>query len=730
MGIVYLASSPADDVVALKLVRSELAEDQDFRRRFKSEVATARRVGGVCTAKVRDADVDADRPWVVTEFVAGPNLADLVDRHGPLPPDQQRALALGLTEALVAIHRVGIVHRDLKPNNVLCSPAGPKVIDIGIAQTADATRVTLTGEVIGSPAWMSPEQVEGGAATSSADIFSLGLVLAFAATGRPPFGKGQFERVMWRVLNEPPDLGEDGSLDAELRPLVVRMLAKDSAQRPSAEEALDTLSRQGDAAAATVAQVLDRSWVLPAGEVVHIGDAANAEENLGLQDRSIPILNEDTPAPTAAGDYPFNAELEPAERVARWRPLTNWVATVPLLVWLVVLTAGSAAVVATGYVAILVTGRLPDSFGDYLMGVLRYRWRVSSFLFGFTDRYPGYGLNAGYVDPGDRPAVVYSAHPLDRQRSTVLVRGLLIVPHLVALSVTAVAALVLLALGWWGVLIRGQWPRGPRSWLLGWLRWALRVRAYGWLIVDQYPPFWTAGQASGQSSTAATAPGRPDVRLDPKEVTGPPWPRLVAVDGFAPPRPVVWPVLVGALLLAGGATLAVIGLSTPRRPATVGGSDASRALESKLVAAPSAFAVARGTDAYRGPISARTFDDYFQTNGAATGLGFLTGYGIGYQNPLNGDSIQLFLLRFVSPQAASRFTEGLSLNPDILFQADPVIPGGRVYDSTTADSTDTYQHGAIASKGSTVMVVDYAGGNRVRPILVNELAQQQYERMA
>jgi hypothetical protein len=275
MGLVYLASSPDDDVVALKLIRPELADDQDFRRRFKSEVAAVQRVDGICTAKVRDADVDADRPWVVTDFVAGPNLADLVDRNGPLPRDQQRALALGLTEALVAIHRAGIVHRDLKPTNVLCSPSGPKVIDFGIAQTADATTVTLTGEVIGSPSWMSPEQVGGGAATTGADMFSLGAVLVFAATGRPPFGKGQLEGVMWRILNEPADLGGVGLLDAGLRPLVVRMLEKDPAKRPNAREVLDQLSGREQDAARTVTQVLHRSWVLPAAEVIRVGGSRN-----------------------------------------------------------------------------------------------------------------------------------------------------------------------------------------------------------------------------------------------------------------------------------------------------------------------------------------------------------------------------------------------------------------------------------------------------------------------
>jgi serine/threonine protein kinase len=271
MGVVYLASSPTDEVVALKLVRPELADDNEFRRRFKSEVAVVRRVGGVCTAKVRDADVDADRPWVVTDFVAGPNLADLVIRRGPVAPDQQHGLALGLTEALVAIHQAGIVHRDLKPTNVLCSPSGPKVIDFGIACTVDRTMITVTGEVIGSPAWMSPEQVEEKTVSSSADMFSLGSVLVFAATGRPPFGGGQLEAVMWRILNGAPDLGDEGSLDAKLRPLVVRMLKKNPAERPNAQEAFDQLSGLGQDTTGTVTQVLNRSWILPASEVLHVG---------------------------------------------------------------------------------------------------------------------------------------------------------------------------------------------------------------------------------------------------------------------------------------------------------------------------------------------------------------------------------------------------------------------------------------------------------------------------
>jgi serine/threonine protein kinase len=297
MGIVYLASSPADDVVALKLVRPELADDEEFRRRFKSEVALVRRVGGVCTAKVRDADVGADRPWVVTDFVAGPNLRDLVDRHGPVPPDQQRALALGLAEALVAIHGAGVVHRDLKPENVLCSPSGPKVIDFGIARAADTAVVTLSGEVIGSPAWMSPEQVGGGPVTCSADMFSLGSVLVFASTGHPPFGKGQMEAIMWRILNGAPDLVEESSFDPELRPLVIRMLEKDPAARPNAQEVLDQLSGLGRAEMGTITEVLNRTWMLPASEVVHVDFPEGGRERIDVDAR------EEVSTPAAGGSH-------------------------------------------------------------------------------------------------------------------------------------------------------------------------------------------------------------------------------------------------------------------------------------------------------------------------------------------------------------------------------------------------------------------------------------------
>lgn len=273
MGVVYLASSPVDDVVAVKLIRADLAQDPAFRARFRREVDAARRVGGICTARVRDADLEGERPWVVTDFVAGPNLADLVARHGPLPADQQRALAAGLAEALAAVHDAGVIHRDLKPTNVLCSPAGPRLIDFGIAQAADATSATLTGQLVGSPSWMAPEQIRGQSATPAIDLFALGSVLAFAATGRPPFGDGQMEAVMYRILNEEPDLGPPGVIASELHPLIEALLSKDPTARPSPNRILTELAGSSANPAHAVTVMLDRTWVLPASEAVGISAA-------------------------------------------------------------------------------------------------------------------------------------------------------------------------------------------------------------------------------------------------------------------------------------------------------------------------------------------------------------------------------------------------------------------------------------------------------------------------
>ena len=190
MGRVFLGVSPGGRPVAVKAIRAELAANPEFRARFGREVAAARRVSGVFTAQVVDADVDGPVAWMATAYVPGPSLAEAVDTHGPLPEASLLALAAGLAESLNAIHAVGVVHRDLKPSNVLLAEDGPRVIDFGISRATESTMLTQAGLVVGSPGFMSPEQAMGSDVGPSSDIFNLGAVLAFAATGEGPFGTG------------------------------------------------------------------------------------------------------------------------------------------------------------------------------------------------------------------------------------------------------------------------------------------------------------------------------------------------------------------------------------------------------------------------------------------------------------------------------------------------------------------------------------------------------------
>lgn len=239
MGQVYLARSQGNRLVAVKVIRSELAEERGFRARFATEIAAARNVGGLYTAAVIDSDAEAELPWMATAYVPGPSLAEAVHDDGPLPVNTVAVLAAGLAEALAAIHRAGVVHRDLKPSNVLLAADGPRVIDFGISQSTGRSVITETGAVLGSPGFMSPEQAKGQRGIGSpADIFSLGAVLAFAATGIGPFGSGGTPVLLYRVVNEEPRLAQ---VPARLRPLIARCLAKDPVIRPAAEEVLELL---------------------------------------------------------------------------------------------------------------------------------------------------------------------------------------------------------------------------------------------------------------------------------------------------------------------------------------------------------------------------------------------------------------------------------------------------------------------------------------------------------
>jgi eukaryotic-like serine/threonine-protein kinase len=235
MGQVFLGMSAGGRPIAVKVIRTELATDPEFRARFRREVAAAQKVSGLFTALVVDADLDSPTPWLATAYVAGPSLTEAVREHGPLPVCTVLALAAGLAESLSAIHAAGVVHGDLKPSNVLLAEDGPRVIDFGISQAAEASAATGPKLMIGSPRFMSPEQVLGSDISPASDMFSLGAVLTFAATGQGPFGSGSSAAVMFRLVNSPASLGK---VPRELRGLIGTCLAKHPSDRPTARELL------------------------------------------------------------------------------------------------------------------------------------------------------------------------------------------------------------------------------------------------------------------------------------------------------------------------------------------------------------------------------------------------------------------------------------------------------------------------------------------------------------
>ncbi|MFB8117690.1 protein kinase [Streptomyces sp. NPDC055962] len=230
MGVVYLGSDRRGQRVALKVIRPDLAEDQEFRSRFAREVSAARRIRGGCTARLVAADLEADRPWFATQYVPGPSLHDKVVEEGPLSAAEVASIGAALSEGLVAVHEAGVVHRDLKPSNILLSPKGPRIIDFGIAWSTGASTLTHVGTAVGSPGFLAPEQVRGAAVTPATDVFSLGATLAYAAMADSPFGHGSSEVMLYRVVHEEPHLFD---VHDALAPLVRACLAKDPEERPS-----------------------------------------------------------------------------------------------------------------------------------------------------------------------------------------------------------------------------------------------------------------------------------------------------------------------------------------------------------------------------------------------------------------------------------------------------------------------------------------------------------------
>ncbi|MGW1408543.1 serine/threonine-protein kinase [Streptomyces sp. NPDC002403] len=326
MGQVYLARSERGRTVAIKLVRGELAEQQEFRDRFRHEVRAARQVGSTWTAPVLDADTEAAVPWVATGYVAGPSLhATVTGRpgtpgsaasgaYGPLPERSVHILGAGLTHALRAIHTAGIIHRDLKPSNILLTIDGPRVIDFGIARALDTVTggsVTRTGALVGSPGFMAPEQVRGERVTPACDVFCLGSVLAYASTGRLPFGASDSGAAaqMFRIAKEDPDLT---GVPVDLVELIRDCLHKDPAARPTTDAILERLV-DGD----TVEPWLPGALIAQLGRhAVELLDSEDPEEVTAAEQSPAPDPTPPTPTPTSPSTPPADYLLHPPSPAA------------------------------------------------------------------------------------------------------------------------------------------------------------------------------------------------------------------------------------------------------------------------------------------------------------------------------------------------------------------------------------------------------------------------------
>ncbi|GGV19372.1 hypothetical protein GCM10010495_37990 [Kitasatospora herbaricolor] len=321
MGQVYVGRSRGGRAVAVKVVHPEIAGDARFRRRFAQEVAAARRVGGFYTAQVVDADPGADPPWLVTAYVPGPSLQQAVDAHGPLPAEAVGALGAGLAEALTAIHGAGLVHRDLKPGNIILAGDGPRVIDFGISRVMDATHVSTS--IVGTPGFLSPEQAKGLDVGPPGDVFALGAVLMFAATGRGPFGAGSIESVVYRIVHGDPDLT---GLPAPLTELVGACLAKDPAARPALADVLHQLAGP----AATTGR-----WVPSAVSTMIVDRESELSDQLGTLSMTVTAPDPSAARTTSLGHVPpFGPPVPHRPRRTALRALTA--------VCAVVLAAGGA----------------------------------------------------------------------------------------------------------------------------------------------------------------------------------------------------------------------------------------------------------------------------------------------------------------------------------------------------------------------------------------------------
>jgi hypothetical protein len=290
MGRVYLGFSPAGRAVAVKVVHPHIADDQEFLDRFRHEVEAASKVSGLYAAAVVASGVDDSPPWLATAYVPGPSLAVLVDHYPPLPEEAVWRLAAGLAEALGNVHAAGLIHRDLKPQNVLIADDGPRVIDFGIARAFEGTHLTLAGTLIGTPGYMSPEQVQGEPVGAASDIFALGCVLAYAATGKPPFGTGSDSAILYRTISAEPNLT---LLSGQLRRVIQACLNKAPGRRPRLAKLADMIASAGPKAQPK----LGSFWPEPVSAWIAAAQAAAAPEAGPYAGRT-PTEEVSPPAPT------------------------------------------------------------------------------------------------------------------------------------------------------------------------------------------------------------------------------------------------------------------------------------------------------------------------------------------------------------------------------------------------------------------------------------------------
>ncbi|WP_067896903.1 DUF4389 domain-containing protein [Actinomadura chibensis] len=393
MGTVYLAAEPDGRRVAVKVVNRDLAGEPAFLARFRREVTAARRVHRFCTAPVIDAALDQDPPYIVTEYIDGPNLETAVGDKGPLGGSDLEGLAVGVATALAAIHGAGIVHRDLKPANVLLSSTGPRVIDFGIARALDsADGPTRTGQFVGTPAYIAPEVLRGEPVEQASDVFSWGCVVAYAGTGRPPFQGRTVAETFQRIGGEEPDLS---GLDPRLREIVAAALHKDPRRRPSARRLLTRLVGQDDLEHTT--ETISLSWRGPDANGAAATPPPAAAPRAADVPRPRPAADRPAPAPvpsapsaptpasegesTVVVDLPFPASWQGPRR---WFSPLRGLLVVPHLVVMLALYALLVIVMSLSWLVVPFTRRYPRVLYRLAVGCHRWSGRVIAYAFGLT----------------------------------------------------------------------------------------------------------------------------------------------------------------------------------------------------------------------------------------------------------------------------------------------------------------------------------------------------------